>query len=286
MKPEHWLRTSMTGMPRTPRFRCRREAVPGKSTSGESEPRMTRSRSSAAIPAERSASRAASAPRSAPLAPASMKRRSRIPVRCSIHSSLVSISLVRSWLVTTRSGSWCPRPRMRAFTISSIVPPLSSQAQQSSAPRHARAEGQTADEVALPHPPGGEGVGERDRDAGRRDVTGRLGGRDDALARQAGGLRRLARDARVEVVDEEERDAVGGHAGVLEDLVRRAGERRARLRVHGAGVELVVVAAGAIGLAVHARGLVAAGGKLAPEALEAVGVAVQDGSEHARLARG
>ena len=44
----------------------------------------------------RALARAASAPRSAPLAPASMKRRSRIPVRCSIHSSLVSISRVRS----------------------------------------------------------------------------------------------------------------------------------------------------------------------------------------------
>jgi len=117
-------------------------------------------------------------------------------------------------------------------------------------------------------------------------VAGCLRGRNDALAGKVGGLGRLARHTRVEVVHEEERHALGGHGGAREDLARHGDQGLPRLRVYGRRVELVVVPAGAIGLPVHARGVVPAGGELAPEALEAVGVAVQDGGEHARLARG
>ncbi len=36
-----------------------------------------------------------------------------MPERSTIHSWLVSITCDRSWLVTTRDGTWVPKPRMR-----------------------------------------------------------------------------------------------------------------------------------------------------------------------------
>ena len=44
-------------------------------------------------------------------------RRGAVPVRARIHSSVVSISLERSSLVTTRSGTWKPVPTMRLWRM-------------------------------------------------------------------------------------------------------------------------------------------------------------------------
>jgi hypothetical protein len=79
---------------------------------------MIRSTSSGLRPAASSAWRAAAAPRSDALVTASAKWRARMPVRSTIHSSLVSSPRVaRSAaicaLVTRRGGSMLPVPVMR-----------------------------------------------------------------------------------------------------------------------------------------------------------------------------
>src|SRR5512143_914030 len=67
-----------------------------------------------ARPARAIAARAAAAPSSDDPVPGSTKRRSRIPVRWTIQSSVVSIILARSAFVTTRGGSARPVPRILA----------------------------------------------------------------------------------------------------------------------------------------------------------------------------
>src|SRR5581483_3340528 len=71
------------------------------------------SMSAAARPASVRAARAASTARSEVPWPAATTRRSRIPVRSTIHSSLVSTRLARSALVTRCSGRAAPRPPNR-----------------------------------------------------------------------------------------------------------------------------------------------------------------------------
>ena len=73
---------------------------------------MIASTSPGSIEAAASACRAAASPRSTPVSPGEIHRRSRIPVRVRIHSSLVSISSANSALVTVRSGNARPVPRM------------------------------------------------------------------------------------------------------------------------------------------------------------------------------
>src|SRR6188508_3696432 len=60
-----------------------------------------------------SASRQALAAIPAPLSPGSIQWRSSMPVRSTIHSLVVSIHWVMSWLVTTRGGRYPPSPRIR-----------------------------------------------------------------------------------------------------------------------------------------------------------------------------
>src|SRR5262245_14239652 len=75
--------------------------------------KMMKSISRTSRPASAMAASAACSARSVEPMPGSTKRRSRMPVRSTIHSSLVSMSLARSWLVTTRSGTWNPTPLIR-----------------------------------------------------------------------------------------------------------------------------------------------------------------------------
>ncbi len=106
MKPEHWLRMSSAGTPGSPSFSARKQPDPGKFTSGDSVAKMMASTSFSLSPACSSAILHAGTARSlAPIPLFSMKRRSWIPLRWTIHSSDVDISFARSWLVTTRVGT-------------------------------------------------------------------------------------------------------------------------------------------------------------------------------------
>src|SRR5262249_52389103 len=171
-----------------------------------------------------------------------MYRRSRMPVRCWIHSSLVSMSRVRSALVTTRSGTWWPRPRMRELTSS--LTSFLLEPQDRRAPRHAAAEGAGADDVPAPHAAGGQRIGERDRDAGGRHVSRHLPGRDDPVVGDAGGAPGPTRDPVIEIVDDEERDLLAGDVGALEGLADHLGEDALGLGMHALGIHLIEVAAG------------------------------------------
>src|SRR5262249_12586457 len=73
-----------------------------------------RSRSVASIPASARARCAATTARSEVAVSASATRRSRMPVREVIHSSLVSTLCAISALVTIRSGTHIPRPKIPA----------------------------------------------------------------------------------------------------------------------------------------------------------------------------
>src|SRR5512135_1158543 len=70
-----------------------------------------RSRSPASRPASARARRAASAPSAADDWPLRASRRSAIPVRCRIHSSVVSMNSESRSLVTRPSGTYMPEPR-------------------------------------------------------------------------------------------------------------------------------------------------------------------------------
>ena len=81
-----------------------RVAVAGKVSSGVAVAQMMRSRSAPDRRAMASASSAALTPRSEVSSLSSATRRSRMPVRWRIHSSVVSTRLASSALVTTRDG--------------------------------------------------------------------------------------------------------------------------------------------------------------------------------------
>src|SRR6185503_8039826 len=99
---------------------------------------MIASRSAGVRPAAFSARSVAAWASPAPVSPSRTQRRSWLPVRVRIHSSLVSMSWERSSLVTTRSGTANPVPRKRArimivpgWSIGSLsVPPASRGPQQ------------------------------------------------------------------------------------------------------------------------------------------------------------
>jgi hypothetical protein len=71
-----------------------------------------RSTDDASTPASSSALRAAGAAMSVSASSFVAKRRSRMPVRSTIHSSVVSTNCSRSLFVKIRSGTWTPRPVM------------------------------------------------------------------------------------------------------------------------------------------------------------------------------
>ena len=84
----------------------------------------------------------------------------------------------------------------------------------------------------------------------------------------------------VEVMGDEEGHGVGRDAGAVERLARHIGEGTLGLGMQRFGVERVEMAAGVQVLELHAGGVVAARGELAPEALVRRRIAVQHGREH------
>ena len=95
-KPHEWC---------APILVCTRHAVLGNIMSGVTVPTTMKPMSSGVRPAFAMALIAASLPRSEVLTPGSTMCLSRMPVRCRIHSSLVSTSFSRSALVNTRGGT-------------------------------------------------------------------------------------------------------------------------------------------------------------------------------------
>ena len=103
-KPLQTACTSNAAPRLRPRFAWMRVAVAGKVSSGVEVAQTIMSSSSAAISARASACSAAFDPRSEVNSPSSASRRSRMPVRCLIHSSEVSTRRARSPLLMTRDG--------------------------------------------------------------------------------------------------------------------------------------------------------------------------------------
>src|SRR3990170_3405978 len=96
----------------------------GNAISGVTVATITRSRSLPLTPASSSASRAAGSAMSLSASSLLAILRSRMPVRSWIHSSEVSTYCARSSFVTTRAGTWTPRPVMPILTPS--VRPITS----------------------------------------------------------------------------------------------------------------------------------------------------------------
>ena len=94
---------------------CTTDAVEGMIESPEQVATRIRSRSFTVLPAAASARRPATAASSD--ASTWLIRRSLIPVRVVIHSSEVSTSCSRSWLVSTLGGMHMPQPVISAFLI-------------------------------------------------------------------------------------------------------------------------------------------------------------------------
>src|SRR6187431_1140747 len=78
---------------------------------------MMRSRSVASRPATARASREAWTLRVAVVSSSAAMRRSRMPVRLTIHSSEVSTIVDSSSLVMTRDGAYIPQPVISAFVV-------------------------------------------------------------------------------------------------------------------------------------------------------------------------
>ena len=84
---------------------CTRHAVLGNIMSGVTVPTTIKPMSAGVSPALSMAFNAASFARSEVATPGSTMCRSRIPVRCRIHSSVVSTSFSRSLFVSRRGGT-------------------------------------------------------------------------------------------------------------------------------------------------------------------------------------
>jgi len=104
-KPLHTACTSKAAQPpRMPSLSCRITAVAGNIMSGVVVATMMRSMSSGVRPAASSARRLACSARSLVASFSATIWRSRMPVRLTIHSSVVSTRFSRSALVSTISG--------------------------------------------------------------------------------------------------------------------------------------------------------------------------------------
>ena len=112
-KPEHWLRMSIVGTnlgsspSSSPSFCWSSGPAPGKHMSGESVANKIMSRSRAVSFASSSACFAARHAMSDVPTPSSANRRASMPVRCTIHSWVVSIpySFASASFVTTLGGT-------------------------------------------------------------------------------------------------------------------------------------------------------------------------------------
>ena len=133
--------TSIAAAVPAPSFTESPDAEFGMCSSLEQLPYTMRSRSVAAMPAQASARAAATCAIAMP--DTCEMRRSRMPVRCAIHSSLVSRNVARSALVSTDGGMHLPQPVMAAYVI--VRPPVLCVAPR----RSGRARG-AGDEVVEP----------------------------------------------------------------------------------------------------------------------------------------
>jgi len=100
----HTACTSKAAPWRIPSFFCSRQALDGKTMSGVEVASTMRSMSPGRSPAAASAWRQAASARSLVASPSAATCRSRMPVRETIHSSVVSTIDSRSRLVSVFSG--------------------------------------------------------------------------------------------------------------------------------------------------------------------------------------
>src|SRR5947199_381693 len=203
-----------------PSSRSRNTPLPGSKWSGVQVQYTMQSRSEGLSEALASAFRVAARARLAPVSPSETQCRVRIPERCLIHSSEVSIIRESSWLVTTRSGTWNP---VAMNSVRGIAVPCGRRPMgQDFAPgppkqgshgsrSHPRAVRRRAGRAA---PPRRSQAG-----AGRRQPRGRWGGRGLRTPPHVRGGHRTERAVRLERPYRPER---GGDAGVAR--VRRPGE--------------------------------------------------------------
>src|SRR3954451_442560 len=126
MKPLQAADMSKAGVLFRPSDAATKQAVEGKTISGVIVATMIRSSSEAAMPAESSALRAAAVASDAVVSPSPAMRRSLIPVRWTIHSSLVSTIFDRSSLVSRFSGRALPVPVRMAPKVLDICSASSS----------------------------------------------------------------------------------------------------------------------------------------------------------------
>src|SRR5213594_3574979 len=203
-----------------PSSRSRNTPLPGSKWSGVQVQYTMQSRSEGWSEARASAFRVAARARLAPVSPSETQCRVRIPERCLIHSSEVSIIRDSSSLVTTRSGTWNP---VAMNSVCGIAVPCGRRPMgQDFAPgppkqgshgsrSHPRAVRRRAGRAA---PPRRSQAG-----AGRRQPRGRWGGRGLRTPPHVRGGHRTERAVRLERPHRPER---GGDAGVAR--VRRPGE--------------------------------------------------------------
>src|SRR5437867_25600 len=203
-----------------PSSRSRNTPLPGSKWSGVQVQYTMQSRSEGWSEARASAFRVAARARLAPVSPSETQCRVRIPERCLIHSSEVSIIRDSSSLVTTRSGTWNP---VAMNSVCGIAVPCGRRPMgQDFAPgppkqgshgsrSHPRAVRRRAGRAA---PPRRSQAG-----AGRRQPRGRWGGRGLRTPPHVRGGHRTERAVRLERPHRPER---GGAAGVAR--VRRPGE--------------------------------------------------------------
>src|SRR5256885_12351898 len=117
-----------------------------------------------------------------------------MPVRCWIQSSLVSITRVRSALVTTLSGRQRPRPAILEFV-------MSSQPQDRGAPVHSRTRRGEANQIPLADFLCGACPAKRERQRRTGDVS-LVGPADPRAIAHSEGLRRGLRGLAVDVLKE------------------------------------------------------------------------------------
>ena len=110
MKPVQPAERSYAAASGIPSSSARIAAVAGNAMSGVTVATRTRSISAGGTPACSRASLHAGSAMSESASSCAAIRRSRMPVRVTIHSSDVSTSVDSSSFVRTRSGTWQPRP--------------------------------------------------------------------------------------------------------------------------------------------------------------------------------
>src|SRR5438477_318448 len=134
MKPVHPAERSYAAASVAPIASATSAAVEGNTMSGVTVATMTRSTSLPSTPACASASRAAGSARSESASSAAAIRRSRMPVRSTIHSSEVSTYCESSSFFTTRSGTLQPSPVMET-SKPALAAPIIRRRRRSGGPR-------------------------------------------------------------------------------------------------------------------------------------------------------